>query len=213
MKLKKILLSGGVGLFLLSVIMFTLTSKGGPGGGNNSICSAEQKELKDASISIAFTTPGNNGYPGRNDFYEFYIPENDIRSGHQNPASSLTDGSTYYYTVKVTSPDCASVNWTGRATSENGGNGNMTIKVPKGSMKVRIRIEYYEPCANGIWAPFNTRLKYIREKTFLSTLPSNTTETFFLAPQSRISCSGSGTSGSTGGGGGSVGELLDEIMQ
>ena len=209
MRFRKNFLVKSFALILLSVVMFALSSKskepkGGFGGGSGSAC--DNISQANFTVNIAFDPASTaNGYPSRNDFYEFYIPQNDIRNGYSSPASDLTNGSSYYCLVTVTSPQCPSFSWSGRVTSSNGADGSMTIKVPDKAVETRIKVEYYEACANGVWAPNNTRLKYVREKNFLSSPVGFPSETFFLIPAGTNTCSGTGSSNKN------IDTLLDEF--
>ena len=121
-------------VLLLSVMMFTLTSKGDPDFSDPKPCDEVIGEGDSRKIRIAFNE-AQNPNPFRKSAYEGYIPSPDLRLGNFPGASALssladpTMTNNYFVSVTITSPQCDEWEWKRVFDTSNGSsNGKMKIK-------------------------------------------------------------------------------------
>lgn len=175
-------------VLLLSVMMFTLTSKGDPDFSDPKPCDEVIGEGDSRKIRIAFNE-AQNPNPFRKSAYEGYIPSPDLRWGNFPGApalSSLADPmmtNNYYVSVTITSPQCDEWEWKRVFDASNGSsNGQMNVKYPSMVTDARVQIKYYERRDSALGAPdFNidgasnscgtessTRVLYTFDQVFLN---------------------------------------------
>lgn len=190
-------------VLVISVMMFTLTSKGEPDFGGSLPCDQEIGEGDSRKLRISFNE-GANPNPFRKIGYEGYIPSPDLRWGDFPGSPMLSSLSNpmltnnYYVSVTISSPQCNEWEWKRVFDSSNGNsNGVMDVKIPVDGFDTRVQIKYYERRDLSMGAPdFNidgspnncglgssTRVLYTFDQVFLNGWGS-TTQPMTMIPTS-----------------------------
>ena len=191
-------------VLLLSVMMFTLTSKGGPDFSDPKPCDEVIGEGDTRIIRIAFNE-AQNPNPFRKTGYNGYIPSPDLKGGDFPGApalSSLFDPSltsNYFVSVTITSPQCDEWEWKRVFDASNGSsNGEMDVKIPIDGYDARVQIKYYERRDSSLGTPdFNkdvssnscgagnsTRVLYSFDYVFLNGWGSSIPQPMTMIPTS-----------------------------
>jgi hypothetical protein len=191
-------------VLLLSVMMFTLTSKGDPDFSDPKPCDEVIGEGDSRKIRIAFNE-AQNPNPFRKSAYEGYIPSPDLRLGNFPGASALssladpTMTNNYFVSVTITSPQCDEWEWKRVFDTSNGSsNGEMDVKIPIDGYDARVQIKYYERRDSALGAPdFNidgssnscgtgssTRVLYTFDYVFLNGWGSSIPQPMTMIPTS-----------------------------
>lgn len=170
--MKKILIPL-IGVFVLCIALFTLSSKGEEPWEPPVAC--ETLVSKDGVISIQFNPAPN---PFRNPGFEYYVPDSDLRNADYynfNPGLTQFDNA-WFCLVTITSASCPNWTWQRALARENCVNINartMAIKLPPSTHDAIVKIEYWEisdyrlqnfnKVADGIT---NSRVKWQFQQTF-----------------------------------------------
>lgn len=128
--------------FVLCGLVFSLSSKSDDIPIGDEPC--ETLAGDPARIRIAVDAFGSSANPFRNNNFQDYVPNNDLRLLDSDPAGFISEEDQYYCVVTVTSPQCADWVWEAALSNANRDGDVMDIIVPPDGFDTRINVVYYE---------------------------------------------------------------------
>lgn len=170
-------------ILILSIIQFTLTSKGprNPNDFYTPPCIDQvENNLCDARISLYFPPDRTNIY--RRPAFVDYVPNPDLRLGIYPGGEDLSEVNNYYCSVVITTDGCKNWEWSTVFNRANNTNSSLiNVKLPPTGYNTKIKVTYYErsenlnPNSGSVTPDFNintngsaeTRVVYRYERTFL----------------------------------------------